>query len=101
MWRRGGYQDRFSDRFGAVGLGPRRNGVKRVWVQAVSVGEMLAIGPLLQALRSDGVEIYLTTTTSTGYRVAVERYASLAAAVGYFPLDWWFFARRAWRRPRR
>jgi 3-deoxy-D-manno-octulosonic-acid transferase len=97
MWRRGGYQDRFGDRFGAVGLGPRKAGVRRVWLQAVSVGEMLAIGPLLQALRADGIEVYLTTTTSTGYRLACDRYATLVAAVGYFPLDWWFFARRAWR----
>lgn len=98
MWRRGGYRERFGDRFGAVGLGPRRQGVKRVWIQAVSVGEMLAIGPLLEALRSDGAEVYLTTTTSTGYRVACDKYASLVAAIGYFPLDWWFFSRRAWRR---
>ena len=98
MWRRGGYRERFGDRFGAVGLGPRRNGVKRIWIQAVSVGEMLAIGPLLEALRSDGVEVYLTTTTSTGYRVACDRYATTVTAVGYFPLDWWFFSRRAWRR---
>jgi 3-deoxy-D-manno-octulosonic-acid transferase len=98
MWRRGGYRNRFGDRFGSVGIGPRRPGVKRVWVQAVSVGEMLAIGPLLQGLRADGVEVYLTTTTSTGYRVACDKYASVVAAIGYFPLDWWFFAVRAWRR---
>jgi 3-deoxy-D-manno-octulosonic-acid transferase len=97
MWRRGGYQERFGDRFGAVGLGPRRPGARRVWLQAVSVGEMLAIGPLLQALRADGIEVYLTTTTSTGYRLACDRHATLVAAVGYFPLDGWFFMRRAWR----
>lgn len=97
MWRRGGYQDRFGDRFGSVAVGPRRPGVRRVWLQAVSVGEMLAIGPLLQALRDDGTEVYLTTTTSTGYRLACDRYAPLVAAIGYFPLDWWLFSQRAWR----
>jgi 3-deoxy-D-manno-octulosonic-acid transferase len=64
----------------------------------VSVGEMLAIGPLLEALQRDGqAEVYLTTTTSTGYRLALERYRGLTAGIGYFPLDWWFFSRRAWR----
>ena len=59
---------------------------------------MLAIAPLLEALRADGVEVYLTTTTSTGYRIARDRYRSLVAGIGYFPVDWWPFAARAWRR---
>ena len=41
---------------------------KRIWIQAVSVGEVLAIGPLIKQLRqSADIEIILTTTTSTGY----------------------------------
>ncbi len=107
MWRRGGYGSGFSQRFGAVKLPDR--GVmadgkpkKRVWLQAVSVGEMQAIAPLLQALKARGdTEVYLTTTTSTGQRIAVERYgekSGLTAGVGYFPLDWWAFSARAWRR---
>jgi 3-deoxy-D-manno-octulosonic-acid transferase len=71
--------------------------VKRVWLQAVSVGEMLAIAPLLEGLHADpAVEIYLTTTTSTGYALARERYAGLVAGIGYFPADWWLFSRRTW-----
>ncbi|HVS51171.1 MAG TPA: glycosyltransferase N-terminal domain-containing protein [Opitutaceae bacterium] len=98
MRRRGGYGRNFSQRFGAVpSLPPRKKSVRRVWLQAVSVGEMLAIGPLLEALHADGVEVYLTTTTSTGYRLACDRYLGLAIGVGYFPLDWWPFAARAWR----
>ncbi len=100
MSRRGGYREGFSGRFGAVrDLPARRPGVRRVWIQAVSVGEMLAIAPVLQALhRRADLEVYLTTTTSTGAAVARERYASLVAAIGYFPLDWWAFSARAWRR---
>lgn len=103
LWRmrkRGGYGRNFAQRFGAhPSLAPRRaGGAKRVWLQAVSVGEMLAIGPILEALRRDRVEVYLTTTTSTGYHLALERYAPLVCGVGYFPLDWWPFAARAWRR---
>lgn len=101
MRKRGGYGENFGQRFGRVpALPPRRPGVPRVWLQAVSVGEMLAITPLVEAWRADGVEIYLTTTTSTGYRVALERYAEKVLAVGYFPLDWWLFSARAWRRVR-
>jgi len=100
MRRRGGYGSKFSHRFGAHdGLPAKRPGIRRVWLQAVSVGEMLAIGPMLDALAAtDGVEIYLTTTTSTGYRLAQERYRSRTIGIGYFPLDWWLFSRRAWRR---
>ncbi len=100
MRRRGGYGSKFSHRFGAhAGLPPKRAGVRRIWLQAVSVGEMLAIAPLLEALvAQDGVEIYLTTTTSTGYRLAKERYEKLTIGIGYFPLDWWLFSRRAWQR---
>ncbi|RRJ97481.1 3-deoxy-D-manno-octulosonic acid transferase [Opitutaceae bacterium TAV4] len=101
MRRRGGYRQGFLQRFGVVpSLPPKSPGKRRVWLQAVSVGEMLAIGPVLEAWRSDpAVEVYLTTTTSTGHKLARERYgaAGLVMAVGYFPLDWWLFSRRAWR----
>jgi 3-deoxy-D-manno-octulosonic-acid transferase len=98
MRKRGGYRANFSQRFGAVpALPPKRAGAPRVWLQAVSVGEMLAIGPIMEGLRRDGAEVYLTTTTSTGYRLAQEKYAALVLGIGYFPLDWWPFASRAWR----
>jgi 3-deoxy-D-manno-octulosonic-acid transferase len=97
MLRRGGYGDGFWHRFGLPpALPARRPGIRRVWMQAVSVGEMLAIGPLLKGLAADGTEVVLTTTTSTGYAIARERYAGLVAAVAYFPLDWWPFSARAW-----
>jgi len=99
MRRRGGYQENFAQRFGAVpSLPAKRPGVRRVWLQAVSVGEMLALAPLLEALHADPqVEVYLTTTTSTGYALARDRYAALTIGIGYFPVDWWLFSRRAWR----
>jgi 3-deoxy-D-manno-octulosonic-acid transferase len=99
MRRRGGYARGFPQRFGAVPpLPPRRAGVPRVWLQAVSVGEMLAIEPILRSLRAVGVEVYLTTTTSTGYRVAQDRFAGLTIAIAYFPIDWAPWSARAWRR---
>lgn len=102
LWRmrkRGGYRENFGQRFGRVAtLPPKPPGVKRIWLQAVSVGEMLAIGPLLAAWqRQGGVEVYLTTTTSTGYQLAKERYRDATIGIGYFPLDWAPFSARAWR----
>ncbi len=100
MRRRGGYRRGLAQRFGAEPvLPPKRPGVHRIWLQAVSVGEMLAIGPILEAWQSENdVEVYLTTTTSTGRWVAEDRYAQHVAGYGYFPLDWWPFSVRAWRR---
>ena len=99
MRRRGGYGKHFGHRFGALPAQARGiTGQKRVWLQAVSVGEMLAIAPILEALSRDGAEIILTTTTSTGFKLANERYRMFAAEIGYFPIDWWPFSARAWRR---
>jgi 3-deoxy-D-manno-octulosonic-acid transferase len=100
MRRRGGYAEGFWHRFGEVPpLPAKAAGAKRVWLQAVSVGEVLAIGPLLEALKREGrTEVYLTTTTSTGYKLAKEKYGALTTGIGYFPLDWWAFSASAWRR---
>lgn len=97
MRKRGGYADGFGGRFGDVPELPPKSARRRVWLQAVSVGEMLAIGPLLEGLKRDGCETYLTTTTSTGYALAKEKYALLTIGIGYFPLDFWAFNARAWR----
>ena len=99
MKRRGGYKRHFLQRFGAVDpMREKTPGIRRIWLQAVSVGEMLAIAPILEALRKEpSVEVYLTTTTSTGYRLAVERYREATIGLGYFPIDWWIFSWRAWR----
>ena len=98
MLKRGGYRLDFAHRFGRHPAIAKKPGAIRVWVQAVSVGEMFAIGSILEALRRDGVEVYLTTTTSTGYRLAHDRYRGVTIGIGYFPIDWWPFSARAWRR---
>jgi 3-deoxy-D-manno-octulosonic-acid transferase len=99
MRRRGGYADGFRHRFGSFPPIPARTlGVKRVWLQAVSVGEMLAIEPILKELKASGTEVILTTTTSTGFRLAVEKFRPYVLAVAYFPIDWAPFSARAWER---
>lgn len=102
MWRRGGYGKDFQHRFGRFSrLNPPATGKKRIWLQAVSVGEVLAVGPLIDALQKNGqVETVLTTTTSTGYNEARKRYAEKVHRIGIFPLDFWLFSRLAWKRIR-
>ena len=102
MKRRGGYRRHFLHRLGVVDrMREKTPGVRRIWLQAVSVGEMLAIAPILDALKKDPfVEVFLTTTTSTGFKLAVERYHEATIGLGYFPLDWWLFSWRAWHQIR-
>lgn len=98
MWRRGGYSRGFSNRFGLMGNIPQKcNNVKRIWIQAVSVGELLAIRPLLMELKKDsGFEVVLTTTTSTGLRVLEGNLSKLVDGHGVFPMDFWPCSRAAW-----
>lgn len=98
MLRRGGYSDGFTQRLGLFPtLPPKSPGLKRIWLQAVSVGEIEAIGPLLRGLQASGrTEVILTTTTSTGYQLARERYPDLCLAIGIFPLDFWLSSSLAW-----
>ena len=100
MWRRGGYGKDFWHRLGFFHrLKAPEPAKKRIWLQAVSVGEILAIGPLMNALLATGnVEIVLTTTTSTGYAEALKRYAQSTLCIGLFPLDFWPCSWLAWRR---
>lgn len=96
--RRGGYRERFGTRFGrGLNFEPKRTGVKRIWIQAVSLGEMLAIEPLVRGLAEDRRnEIFITVTTSTGYALAKEKYAAIACEIAYFPMDFWPFSKRVW-----
>lgn len=100
MWRRGGYKKSFQHRFGCLPiLPPKPDNKQRIWLQAVSVGEVLAIGPLIETLQAKGdVEIVLTTTTSTGYAEARKRYSDVVLRTAIFPLDFWLFSRTAWAR---
>jgi len=100
MWRRGGYGKDFRHRFGLIPrLPPAARGIRRIWLQAVSVGEVRAVGPLIELLqRHRDTEIVLTTTTSTGYAEARKLYADTVRAVGIFPIDFVLFSALAWRR---
>lgn len=97
MLRRGGYGAGFSQRLGFLPSLPAHP--KRIWIQAVSVGEIEAIGPLIKELKASGqADLVLTTTTSTGYRLAQARYAEVCSFIGIFPVDFWPCSALAYRR---
>lgn len=100
MFRRGGYRESFRTRLGAVApLPPKSSGRRRIWLHAASVGELLAVGPIIEALHREGrAEWYLSVNTSTAYALAKERFAGQCVGIGYMPLDFWPLSARAWRR---
>ncbi len=57
-----------------------------VWIQAVSLGEVKSVTPLIRKINDDNCPVFLTTTTETGFRVARELHGA-GNAVSYFPLD--------------
>ena len=70
-----------------------------VWVHAVSVGEVMAAGRLVQELREalPGWVVVVSTTTETGQRLAKERLAGsgeTGSPVFYLPLDFRVVVRR-------
>ncbi len=63
-------------------------GTPRIWVHAVSVGEVTAAAPIMAALRADfpGACLVLSTGTETGQEMA-RRLVAEATAIIYYPLD--------------
>jgi len=63
-------------------------GTPRIWLHAVSVGEVTAAAPIVTALRSrfPGAVIVLSTSTETGQEMA-RKLVTAATAHIYYPLD--------------
>jgi 3-deoxy-D-manno-octulosonic-acid transferase len=102
MKRRGDYQGAISMRMGIrLDNWPKTEGKQRIWIQAVSLGEMLVIERLIRELADNpNTEILLTTTTSTGLKLAREKYSNICDRICYFPMDFWPFSRKFWQRMR-
>lgn len=83
------------ERFGSLKLRPTGQG--RVWVHAVSLGEVNAARRVVEALgeRFPEREIVISTTTDTGYARACTLFGQ--ERVFRFPLDFSFVVRRAFR----
>jgi len=94
MLRHGKYQVGLGERLGRVPPRileekPRRT----IWIHAVSVGEVLAVGNLAEEINRQWPEyrIVVSTTTDTGQALARKRFGE--ENVFYFPLDFGFAIR--------
>src|SRR5690606_8086806 len=72
------------ERYGRAGH-PRPEG-PLIWVHAASVGETLAVTPLIERLAGFGINVVLTTGTVTSAQVASERLGQIIIHQ-YVPLD--------------
>src|ERR1700719_2435547 len=103
-WRRGQPSSALRERLGIVSreiaakAAAAANSGGAIWIHAVSVGEVLAANPLLQALKHQlpGRPVFISTTTETGQRLARMR-LQCADGIFYFPLDWVVPVRKALR----
>jgi 3-deoxy-D-manno-octulosonic-acid transferase len=98
MIRRGGYREKFGQRFGWYDAEVRRKLAKQgsTWLHAVSVGEVaiaLKLASQLRALEPER-QFVLTTTTTTGFALA-KKNAPHWIEIVYTPLDFWPIMRRA------
>mgnify|MGYP001068986264 FL=1 len=86
-WKRGEQPD-WKERQGMYQLPTRKDG-KRVWVHAVSVGEVVASMPILREVKKllPDYEIVLSVTTSSGHQTARQKASDLYDHLVYFPID--------------
>lgn len=100
MRRRGGYARDFGQRFGAYRpeVRDRIGEGGRIWIHAVSVGEVFVGLSMLDELRRRRPELrfVVSTTTSTGYRIVQDQLKDPDVGI-YFPLDFPPFVHRAVR----
>jgi 3-deoxy-D-manno-octulosonic-acid transferase len=101
LWRkvwRAGHPLAAAERLGFV---PVRPGPDRIWVHAVSVGEVTAAVPLVRGLRArwPTTEVAISTVTATGAQVARARLPDVPAAF-VLPIDLGSTTRRAVARVR-
>lgn len=102
-WRQNKYLHSLRQRLGRIPAHVRQHRRRRdrsasvVWVHAVSVGEVLAVEPLVAELRRrfPGRKVLVSTTTRTGQELARRRFGR--DTVFYFPLDFAFACRRLLR----
>jgi 3-deoxy-D-manno-octulosonic-acid transferase len=89
----------FSERFGRYAPAKERAllcGRDRIWIQAVSVGEVAVCKSLIPLLKNNfpGRDLVISTITKTGNDLAKKLFSKDAVII-YFPLDFGFTVRRA------
>jgi 3-deoxy-D-manno-octulosonic-acid transferase len=96
-WRKGRRREGIAERCGIYDARMLSvlEGQKTIWVHAVSVGETIAVKPLLKALKESFPEfrIIMSNVTETGRGIA-EKIAEVDHCV-YFPFDYRFTVMRA------
>lgn len=58
----------------------------KIWVHAVSVGEVIAVSGLIKRL-TEKYDVILSTVTDTGQRIAHQRFKEMSVRVIYLPFD--------------
>lgn len=88
--RQGKYWRGFSERMGKVPERLRASGQPIIWIHAVSVGEVLAVGGLVGRIRRQFPQwrVVISTTTDSGQDLARKRFGE--ENVFYFPMDFAF-----------
>lgn len=72
---------------------PKKKSEKRIWIHALSVGEVNSVVPFIKELKKSyqGLNIIFTTTTRTGQetakRLLMDDSGKLIDQLGYFPFD--------------
>jgi len=106
--RRGGARKNFAQRFGLYDpkllIRWQEESSKRTWIHAVSVGEVLVGLKVIQALQDEDHDqmIVLSTTTPTGYRLAMNECPKMVCVI-YNPVDlpWVVSGVLDWIRPKK
>ena len=92
LWWRGrnqtGYRAQLWRRLGWYGTAPASRPPKPIWIHAVSVGETLAIAPLIERLLSDrkDLSLLITSTTPTGAAQVRQRFGERVCS-DWIPFD--------------
>jgi len=98
MWRRGNWQEGFSQRFGKYGTKLKQAITNRhtLWIHAVSVGEVNCCTQLIRALepRLPNLKIVVSTTTTTGMGELQARLPTHISKI-YYPIDRQAYVSRA------
>ena len=98
MWRRGGWQRGFGERFGRIEAGKLQTlkDARVLWLHAVSVGEVNVSLQFIAALRPRlaGWKFLVSTTTSTGMGELEKKLPADVQRI-YYPVDFPWTVRRA------
>ena len=86
-------RDTFGPRMGWCAYAWEGQGVpdqgRRIWIHALSVGEVTASQAMVRHLLAKGDHsLFLSASTLSGYQTARRLYAGLPVRLAYFPYDW-------------